>query len=77
MYATGINSGLPIPGAPGEGGNRHNRSRIARESNTDIGGNLIELIPASTMYQGNAQVITTASSYSTIYSTWTLIMRQA
>ena len=28
-------------------------------SNTDVGGSLIDLILASTMYQGNARVITT------------------
>ncbi len=31
-------------------------------SNTDIGANLVDLILASTMYQSNSQVITTANT---------------
>ena len=61
MYTTGVNSGLPIPGDPGEGGNGTIVAGSLELSNTDIGGSLINLITTSTMYQANTRVITTAT----------------
>jgi flagellar hook protein FlgE len=58
MYATGVNSGLPIEGNPGGGGMGAVTTGAVELSNTDIGQNLIELILASTQYRGGARVIT-------------------
>jgi len=59
LYASGVNSGLPIEGDPGTQGIGSIVAGAIELSNTDIGGNLIDLILASTMYRGNARVITT------------------
>ncbi len=59
LYASGVNSGLPIEGNPGTQGIGSIVAGAIELSNTDIGGNLIDLILASTMYRGNARVITT------------------
>lgn len=59
MFAAGVNSGLPIEGAPGSEGIGTLVAGATEESNTDVGGNLINLITASTTYRGGAQVIST------------------
>jgi flagellar hook protein FlgE len=59
MFAAGGNSGLPIEGNPNQQGIGSIVAGAQELSNTDIGGNLIELILASTMYRSNARVITT------------------
>ncbi|MGQ9575382.1 MAG: flagellar hook-basal body complex protein [Thermoguttaceae bacterium] len=59
LYATGVNSGLPVQGDPGSQGIGTVIAGALELSNTDIGGNLIDLILASTMYRGNTRVITT------------------
>lgn len=59
LYASGVNSGLPIEGNPGTQGIGSIVAGAIELSNTDIGGNLIDLILASTTYRGNARVITT------------------
>ncbi len=59
MFAAGVNSGLPIEGAPGTQGIGNLVSGATEASNTDVGQNLINLITASTTYRGGAQVITT------------------
>jgi flagellar hook protein FlgE len=58
-YSTGVNSGLPVEGAPGTVGIGSVTAGAVELSNTDIGKNLIELILASTAYRGNTRVITT------------------
>lgn len=60
LFAAGVNSGLPVEGNPGEQGIGQIIAGAVELSNTDIGANLIDLILASTMYRGNARVITTA-----------------
>ncbi len=60
MYATGVNSGNPIYGSPGEEGIGALNAGAVELSNTDIGQNLIELILASTQYRGGARVISAA-----------------
>jgi flagellar hook protein FlgE len=60
MFAEGINSGQPMQGNPSEQGFGKIIAGAVELSNTDIGGNLIDLILASTMYRGNTRVITTA-----------------
>ncbi len=60
LFASGVNSGLPISGNPGEQGIGTIIAGAVELSNTDIGSNLIDLILASTMYRGNTRVITTA-----------------
>ncbi len=59
MYATGVNSGLPIEGNPGDQGTGAIVSGSLELSNADIGASLIGLITASTMYSSNTRVITT------------------
>jgi len=60
LYASGVNSGLPVIGTPGEQGIGNIIAGATELSNADIGTNLIDLILASTMYRGNTRVITTA-----------------
>jgi len=60
MFAAGVNSGLPVEGNPNEQGIGSVIAGAQELSNTDISGDLIELILASTMYRGNTRVITTA-----------------
>ena len=60
LFAEGANSGLPVEGDPGEQGIGSILAGAIELSNTDVGANLIDLILASTMYRGNARVITTA-----------------
>ncbi len=59
LFAEGVNSGLPVEGDPGQQGIGTIIAGAVELSNTDIGGNLIDLILASTMYRGNTRVITT------------------
>jgi len=60
LFASGVNSGLPIEGDPGEQGIGTIVAGAVELSNTDIGANLIDLILASTQYRGNTRVITAA-----------------
>jgi len=61
MYSTGVNSGLPIMGNPGDQGTGTIVAGSLELSNTDIGASLINLITSSTMYRSNTRVITTAT----------------
>jgi flagellar hook protein FlgE len=58
-YSAGVNSGLPVIGAPGSAGIGGITAGALELSNTDVGKNLINLILASTAYRGNTRVITT------------------
>lgn len=58
LYAQGINTGLPIEGKPGENGIGTVSAGALELSNTDMGGDLVKLVLASTMYRSNARVIT-------------------
>ncbi|MHB1035589.1 MAG: flagellar hook-basal body complex protein [Pirellulales bacterium] len=60
LFAAGVNSGLPVQGNPGDRGIGTVIAGAVELSNTDMGGNLIDLILASTQYRGNTRVITTA-----------------
>ncbi len=60
LFAAGVNSGLPITGRPGQQGIGRIIAGALELSNTDIGGNLIDLILASTQYRGNTRVIDAA-----------------
>lgn len=60
LFSEGINSGLPIQADAGQQGTGTLVAGALELSNTEIGGNLIDLILASTMYRGNTRVITTA-----------------
>jgi len=60
LYASGINTGLPIQGGPGENGIGGVIGGALELSNTDIGKDLIRLVLASTQYRGNSRVITTS-----------------
>jgi flagellar hook protein FlgE len=59
LYASGINTGLPIMGSPGENGIGSVMGGAVELSNADIGQDLIKLVLASTQYRGNSRVITT------------------
>ena len=56
-FSQGIASGLPQITAPGTFGAGTIQAGALEQSNTDIGKNLVDLIVASTNYQGNARVI--------------------
>jgi flagellar hook protein FlgE len=58
LYAQGINTGLPIEGRPGEDGIGSVSAGALELSNTDVGGDLVNLVLASTQYRSNARVIT-------------------
>lgn len=58
MFSQGVNSGLPIQGAPSENGIGSIAAGAVELSNTDVGGDLVTLILASTQYRSNARVIT-------------------
>jgi flagellar hook protein FlgE len=60
LYAKGINTGLPVQGAPGESGIGSVIGGALELSNTDIGKDLVDLVLASTQYRGNSRVITTS-----------------
>ena len=60
LYAQGINTGLPVRGAPGENGIGSIIAGALELSNTDIGSDLVDLVLASTQYRGNTRVITTS-----------------
>ncbi len=60
LYAEGINTGLPVQGAPGENGIGTVIGGALELSNTDIGQDLVDLVLASTQYRGNSRVITTS-----------------
>ncbi len=60
LFATGINSGLPIIGNPGGQGIGEIIAGAVELSNTDVGVGLTDLILASTMYRANTRVITTS-----------------
>lgn len=60
LFAAGVNSGLAIQGNPGQQGIGRVISGAVELSNTDIGGNLIDLILASTQYRGNTRTIDTS-----------------
>ncbi len=59
-FAQGVNSGLPVVGAPGSEGIGTLVAGAVELSNTDIGKNLTDLVLAATQYRGNTRVITTA-----------------
>ncbi|HEY3965951.1 MAG TPA: flagellar hook-basal body complex protein [Planctomycetaceae bacterium] len=56
-FTQGVASGLPQISAPGALGAGTIQAGALEQSNTDIGTNLVNLIVASTNYQGNARVI--------------------
>lgn len=60
LFRQGVNSGLPIPGDPGENGVGKVVAGARELSNTDVGKNMIDLVLATTQYRGNTRVITTA-----------------
>jgi flagellar hook protein FlgE len=61
LFSAGVNSGLPVLGSANSEGMGSIVSGAVELSNTDISKSLIELITASTMYRGNAQVISAAN----------------
>jgi flagellar hook protein FlgE len=62
LYTPGVNSGLPVVGAPNANAIGSIVSGALEQSNTDVSSNLINLITSSTQYRGNAQVISTAQT---------------
>jgi len=62
LFVSGVNSGLPIYNDPGNSGLGKIVAGAVELSNTDVGGNLIDLILASTMYRSNTRVISTTQN---------------
>ncbi len=60
LFVSGVNSGEPSFGTPGQEGIGSVTTGAVELSNTDIGQNLIELILASTQYRGGSRVISAA-----------------
>jgi flagellar hook protein FlgE len=60
-YAEGVNSGLPEIAAPGEYGAGKIVSGARELSNTDLGGNLVQMLLARNQFRASRQVIGTAS----------------
>ncbi|MEQ1827886.1 MAG: flagellar hook-basal body complex protein [Pirellula sp.] len=58
LFSQGINTGLPIEGRPSENGLGTISAGALELSNTDVGGDLVTLVLASTQYRSNARVIT-------------------
>ena len=58
LFGSGSNSGLPVESNPGQQGLGTMIAGAVELSNTDIGGNLIDLVLASTQYRGGTRVIT-------------------
>lgn len=58
LFSQGLNTGLPIEGSPGANGIGSVVAGALELSNTDIGGDLVNLVLASTQYRSNARVIT-------------------
>jgi len=58
LFSQGVNTGLPIQGRPSENGIGTISAGALELSNTDVGGDLVTLILASTQYRSNARVIT-------------------
>jgi flagellar hook protein FlgE len=58
LFAQGVNTGLPIEGAPSENGIGTISAGALELSNSDVGGDLVQLVLASTQYRSNARVIT-------------------
>ncbi len=61
LYSPGVNSGLAIMADPGQQGIGNVISGARELSNSDVGTDLVDLILASTLYRGNARVITTSN----------------
>ncbi len=62
LFGAGVNSGLPITGTPGVSGIGSVVAGATELSNTDVGRNLVDLILASTQYQGNTKIISTTQT---------------
>lgn len=58
LFVQGINSGLPVQGAPGDNGIGSIVGGALELSNTDMGRDLVDLVLASTHYRSNSRVIT-------------------
>jgi len=59
-YTAGPNSGLGQTGSPDQGGYGSLYPGTVEMSNTDIGGNQIDLMLASNQFRANLQVVRTA-----------------
>ena len=57
-----MNSGTAQYDTPGSAGAGTITGGATELSNTDIGGNLVDLILSSTMYQANSRVVTTVNT---------------
>jgi flagellar hook protein FlgE len=60
-YTAGVGSGLPVLATPGSFGAGTVRAGAIELSNTDVGQSLVDLIVASTNYQGNTRVLTSVN----------------
>jgi flagellar hook protein FlgE len=61
LFLAGTNSGDPIIGIAGSAGVGTFKSNALETSNTDMGGDIVNMILASAMYRANAKVMTTSN----------------
>ncbi|MDR3198859.1 MAG: flagellar hook-basal body complex protein [Planctomycetaceae bacterium] len=61
LYQVSTNSGEPIIGVAGMSGTGTIKSNALELSNTDIGGEIVNMILASAMYRANAKIMTTSN----------------
>ncbi|MDR0608859.1 MAG: flagellar hook-basal body complex protein [Planctomycetaceae bacterium] len=61
LYQVSANSGEPIIGIAGTGGIGTIKSNALELSNTDMGGEIVNMILASAMYRANAKIMTTSN----------------
>ena len=69
-FTLGVASGLPQITAPGTFGAGTIQAGALEQSNTNIGKDLVNLIVASTNYQGNAKVIGAVNQLVNVLSPW-------
>jgi flagellar hook protein FlgE len=61
LYQVSTNSGDPMIGIAGTGGVGTVKSNALELSNTDMGGEIVNMILASAMYRANAKIMTTSN----------------
>ncbi|MCH8924488.1 MAG: flagellar hook-basal body complex protein, partial [Planctomycetes bacterium] len=60
LYAPGANSGLPVEAAPGDAGSASLVSGARELSNTDVGGNLVDMVLARNQFSTSRLVLDVA-----------------
>ena len=61
LYASSVDSGLPVIGAPKTGGRGTISSMSLEMSNVDLANEFVKMMTTQRAYQANAKVITTSN----------------